>query len=162
MISINCKEKSYTEFVTEDYFPVIVSVNDYVDNISYCEYGCDSKSLLEFTVNRTNKAFYRMKLILCKKYEKRAEMMTLPDSYIEGTITMDVPDKNSTDTLFTIIYSDGVEIRLSDKKAVQYYKNGNLYIGIDSNEDLCIVKVSNLSESEIEHVLNELNYQEKD
>ena len=162
MIKVNCNERSYTEFVIEDYFPVIVSANDYVYNISYVEYGCDNNSLLEFTVNKVSKSFYRMKLVLCKRFEKSSENIELPALFKDGTIIMDVPEKNTTDTLFTTVYSNGVEIRLSDEEAIQYYKNGDLFIGTDSNGELCIIKVSGLSEPDLEHVLNELSYQAQD
>ena len=158
MITVN-EEKCYTEFIVEDYFPVIVSANDYIDSISYIEYSCDVNSLLEFTVNKTSKQFYRMKLILCKKFVKQDENMTLPVSYTEGTILMDVPEKNVPETLTATVYLDGVEIRLSDNDVEQYYKNGDIFFGVDANGTLCIVKVYGLSETDVEHVLNELRYQ---
>ncbi len=158
MITAN-EEKCYTEFVVEDYFPIIVSANDYIDNISYIEYSCDNNSLLEFTVNKTCKQFYRVKLILCKKFVKQDESMTLPVAYTEGTVLMDVPEKNVPETLTTTVYLDGVEIHLSDKDTKQYYKNGDIFFGIDANGELCNVMVSGLSKTDVEHVLKELRYQ---
>ena len=89
-------------------------------------YTCDDNSLLEFTVKKTSKQFYRMKLILCKKFVKQDESITLPVAYTEGTVLMNVPEKKAPKTLTAIVYLDGVEIRLSDNDVEQNYKNSDI------------------------------------
>ncbi|MBQ9035994.1 MAG: hypothetical protein IJ115_00835 [Erysipelotrichaceae bacterium] len=60
MITINEKYTVETVFMKEEYFPIKVCLNNYIDNIKYIQYEKDEYNMLEFTLNRTTNVFYRL------------------------------------------------------------------------------------------------------
>ena len=160
MIKIDMNEKCYTDFENEEYFPIVLLSNEYIDNIRYVEYVHNDDFLLEFTLNKNTNKFYRLKLILCKEFRKFDDVLDVPDQYVDGTLEIDEADKVETSVFTVSVFQNGVSIKLSETEPAEYYRNGQLYAGVDTKGALCVLKIGDLNAGNVQHILKELSFQD--
>ena len=96
MIGNNSKYSVETTFSLEDYFPVKVGLNNYIDNIRYIQYEKDNFNMLEVTANKTSNEFYRLQLVISNSFSITDESISLIENYEEGIAVFGSTDPTAT------------------------------------------------------------------
>ena len=147
--------KSYIE--CEEYFPLRVVYDKTSGNTDFVGFYFEDSGLLEFDVNRENNHIKQMQLVNCEEYGFVDADALIPDDIEEGTLCIPLPSHNDCDIFYVTIFRDSVEISISNEMAERYYKSGQVIFGISSKGNLVSVLVTNMTDSEVEHVKNELD-----
>ena len=156
MITINEKYTVETVFMKEEYFPIKVCLNNYIDNIKYIQYEKDEYNMLEFTLNRATNEFYRLQLVIGNTFTVVDEVLTPVNNFTEGIAVFKTPEVIKTSRLDVIVYSNGVEIVLSDSPASTWLKTGSVLFGLNSDNELSLIRIIDLTADERQHILDEL------
>lgn len=141
----------------EEYIPLKIIFNkdeEVVDNISYSK---DNTSVLEFMVGMKNKTIKRITLLLCKEYSETLDKLEIT-CFDERKIDIHIDDVKCS-VFYTILYSDGAKIVLSDQRCSHYIKMDKVFWGLSDTDDIVEICVCNMSDSELEHLKNELAFQ---
>jgi hypothetical protein len=145
-----------SHFIAEEYFPVIVEFSSEELNNHFIEFNYTDTDMIELSADSKTNALKRFSLTLCNHYEIVDSKMIIPDS-VEGAITLLGPDVTECKCFLAKVYSDGVEIKLSDTVADHYLKTGQLIFALSEDNELSSVYIIDLSEHDIDHVKCELS-----
>jgi len=158
MITIKEKHTVKTVFMKEEYFPIKVCVNNYIDNIKYIQYEKDEYNMLELTLNRTTNEFYRLQLVIGNAFTIVDEALTPVNNFAEGITVFNTPEVTKTSRFDLLIYSNGVEIVLSNDPAYTWFKTGNVLFGLNADNKLSLIRIINLTADERQHIIDELTF----
>ena len=156
MITINETHTVKTFFKKEEYFPIKVCVNNYIDNIKYIQYEKDEYNMLELTLNRTTNEFYRLQLVIGNTFNIVDEVLTSVNNYVEGIAVFNTPEVTKTSRFDLLIYSDGVEIVLSNDSVYTWFKTGSVLFGLNSENNLSLIRITDIADDERQHIIDEL------
>lgn len=149
-------EEKYT-VVLEEYIPLKV-VNSVSENDVDCyTYGMEDTSLLEFAVGHKSKEVRRITLLLSREYEIVHEDMP-PCVKLDEADTLDYSNV-ICDTFKTLIYNDGVRIRLSNRKSKKMHVIGNVCFEITDEGTIAELRIAQMTNDEVWHTKNELDLQ---
>ena len=138
-----------------EYFPLkVVFDPSFGGNHFIGFYGGDN-NLLEFTVSSAN-TVKRLQVVSCKNYEIIDSNFAPPHPAQSGCINLNYPQHNDCDSFKMSVYTDCIDIRISTKSATKYYAMSQVMFGMDDNEELVSLIITNLSHEEIAHTIFEL------
>lgn len=158
MITINEKHTVKTVFMKEEYFPIKVCLNNYIDNIKYIQYEKDEYNMLELTLNRTTNEFYRLQLVIGNAFTIVDEVLTPVNNFAEGIAVFNTPEVTKTSRFDLLVYSDGVEIVLSNDPVNTWFKTGNVLFGLNADNKLSLIRIISLTSDERQHIIDELTF----
>jgi len=157
MIGNNRKYCIETTFTTEDYFPVKVGVNSYIDNIRYIQYEKNNFNMLEITANKMSNEFYRLQLVICNSFSITEESICLPENYEEGIAVFDEPEVVKTELFDVMVYCDGLSIIFEKDTVARWIKTGSVLFGLNEDSILAEIKVVDITPVVRDHIISELN-----
>ena len=111
--------------------------------------------MFELSVHPKTNALKRLTLALCNHYEIMETALDYPTSE-EGSLFIEGPDSTECDTFLLRVYSNAVQIKLSDTPVNKSIKTGNLIFSLSEDNKLISVIISDLSEAELAHIKREL------
>ena len=144
----------------EEYIPLKVIIDRKAEPLKSISYSKDRTSFLEITVGMTSGRIKRITLLLSKEYDINETRLNI-DVYEIGDITISDELKNSCSYFKTHLYKDGIKIEISEQKVFKYIKMDRLYIGLSQLNCIAEICLCELTSDEINHIKNELDYQEK-
>lgn len=144
----------------EEYIPLKVIIDRKAEPLKSISYSKDRTSFLEITVGMTSGLIKRITLLLSKEYDINETRLNI-DVYEIGDITISDELKNSCSYFKTHLYKDGIKIEISEQKVFKYIKMDRLYIGLSQLNCIAEICLCELTSDEINHIKNELDYQEK-
>ncbi len=147
--------KTSSKFVSETYFPAIVEFSSEELNNLFLEFNNGSTDMLELSVHPSTHILKRITLTLCNHFEIINKKISIPAA-IEGVFHIDGPDSTECDYFQTKVYSNGIEILLSNKKGKNYLQSGNVIMSLSEDDTLISIYIINLSPEQVEHVKDEL------
>mgnify|MGYP006873132952 CR=1 FL=1 len=147
--------KMKSKFIAEEYFSAIIKFSSEELNNHFIEFNYKDTDMFEFSVHPETHVIKRFTLTLWNHFQIFDKDISVPN-YIDGTIMIDGPDITECETFMVNIYSNGMIIKLFDQEQKACYKSGSLIFAIGDNDELIELYVINLSETEVNHVKNEL------
>ena len=157
MIRNNKNFSVETSFTIEDYFPVQVGLNSYIDNIRYVQYEKDNFNMLEITANKMSNEFYRLQLVICNNFSIAEEAISPIEDFENGIAVFDEPEIVKTELLDVIVYQNGLSITFERDSAVKWIKTGSVFFGLNEDSKLTEIKVVDITPVVREHIISELN-----
>ncbi len=151
---LDSNKKDTSFFVEEEYIPIQVVIKEEELNKHIGFYYNDT-DLAEFVLNYETMSLNKFVLTFTNNFEFIDLPLQIPDSE-SGEIKLYYPDENYCSTFSVNVYSDGVQITLSDNTSEKYIKSGQIILGLDSDENIVEVLITELNESNIEFIKNEL------
>jgi hypothetical protein len=145
------------KIIVEDYLPLLIKSPEMSTNADYLIYRKEDNSLLEFVFDATTHNVHKICLVICKEYEKVPVGYIPPSNIVVGDVIIDAPDDITTEIFCCKIYTDAIQIKLSNKHGERTIDSKNIIWELDSKGDLISLTVYNQSPEVINHALNELN-----
>ena len=144
----------------EDYFPLSVSYDTIAEEVRHVGFYKNDDDLLELTVAKDSGRLITILLTICHHYSIEDSCFDyssiLPSN---DDVTILLPDHNECDTFNMIVYTNCVVIHISVIKPSKYVKCGQVLFGIDSSNQICSLIVTEITETNINHIINELSLQ---
>ena len=162
MIKIKLNKKGKTVVRNEEYFPIVVVAGDDIEDIRYVEIASGSGNLIEFAADKETGQFLRMKLVMFERYSVLENHFDQIKDVKEGTLVFDETPKYETDEFTVTVFQNAVQIILKEAEETVFYKNGNVIVGVDSFCNPVSIEVVDLDPSEINHILDEMEYSAND
>lgn len=156
--SFDTSTKAQSKFVIEEYFPAIVEFSPEELNNYFIEFNYKDSDMFELSVHPKTHTLKRFSLTLCNHYEIKEASMCLPP-YVNGTITITGPESTECKMFLAVVYTDGLQILLSNAPASYFYKTGQLIFAISEEGEVISVYLTDLAEEELSHLRNELSLQ---
>lgn len=142
-----------------DYFALRVVYGDFsIEDSRFIGFYHDDSGLLEFTVSKATSTIKRVQLVACNNYEIVDENLPRQEVTNEGTIKLRLPQHNDVDEFLLSVYNDGVHISLSNESASEVFKCGQIAYGLSSTGELVSITVYDMNEYDINHTIEELNF----
>ena len=148
--------KAYSQFVIDEYFPAILEFSSEELNNHFIEFNYKDTDMVELSVHPKTHALKRFSLTLCNHHEIKDEPMSIP-SCSDGKIAITGPDTTECKVFLAVVYTDGLQIRLSDAVTSRYYKTGQLIFAISEDGELTNLYLTDLTEEELSHIRTELS-----
>ncbi len=152
---IDTTVKAQSKFIAEDYFPAIIEFSSEELNNHFLEFNFKDTDMFELSVHPKTNALKRFTLTLCNHYEIMETALECPICE-EGSLFIEGPDSTECGIFLLQVYSNAVQIKLSDSPVNKSIKSGNLIFSLSDNNELISVIISNLSETDIAHIKREL------
>ena len=143
--------------IVEDYLPLLIKSSEMSTNADYLIYRKGDNSLLEFVFDAITHNVHKICMVICKDYEKVSAEYTLPSNFVIGDVMIDTPDDVVSDFFFCKIYSNAIQIKLSNRHAEMVILSNDIVWELGSNGHLISLTVQNQSADVINHTLKELN-----
>lgn len=150
----NKELKNVTKFQEEEYIPIKVIVED-IDLLKHLGFYHENTDLVEFCVDYTSKKLCKLILPFSSNYCFLEASLNLPEAD-DGEIQLFFPSKTECETFDTLIYNNGVKIKLSKNQSITYIRTGQIYLGFSEKGNLSEILISNLTGSNISFIKNEL------
>lgn len=144
--------------ITESYIPLKLSLICEWEQLRYVSISKGKKSLLELAVGQNSGMMHRLVLLLCADFQVSSEQLVL-NSYSTQKPNIPLLTGIECPVFRTVVYANGVQMVLSDKKTERYLKVSDVYWGLSESEELTEVVVLPMSTNEIDHIKKELAYQ---
>ena len=144
-------------FKAEEYFPAMVIYSEEELNNRFLGFYYKNTDFFELQVHYDTFALKSFVFTACKHFTIHNTVLHIPE-YEEGIITVRGPKRTEYDKFMAHVFTDGLRIDLSDQPAVRHLKCGQLIFAIDASNVLVTLYVVNLTESDIKHVVFELEY----
>ena len=103
--------------IVEDYLPLLIKSPEISIDADYLIYRKGDNSLLELVFDATTHNVHKICMVICKDYEKVSAEYTLPSNFVIGDVMIDTPDDVVSDFFFCKIYSNAIQIKLSNRHA---------------------------------------------
>ena len=142
--SFDANKTVFSEFIQEDYFPVIIEFSNEELNNLFIEFNYQDSDMFELSVNPNTFEIKRFSLTLCNHYAIKDASMKITD-YEEGALSFEV-----------LVYNDGVEIRTSAEPASRHLKSGQLLFALTDKGELASVLITDLTPDNLNHIKTEL------
>lgn len=142
-------------FEQEEYFPVVVKFSDEEIDNCFVEYSYRDSDMMELIFDSKSHELKQLTLTLCNHYLLTDTKMPMPNSN-DGTIC--TKDGGSIECSYfeTVVYKDGVEVKISNISVTRYEKCGQIIFALSDSGDLLQIFITDLNEDEINHVRREL------
>jgi len=138
-----------------EYFPLRVVFDPSIGGNHFVGFYGGEDNLLEFTVSNTNEV-KKFQVVTCKDYEFIDTNFAPPHTEKSGCIKLSYPQHNDCDSFKLSVYSDSIHIILSANLATKYYEMGQVFFGVNDDNDLVSLLITNLNADEIQHTMFEL------
>ena len=143
--------------VIEDYFALKVVYDSSVESTKYVGFYFGDTDLLEFSIDREFNTIKRFQLVLCNHFEIMGMELQSTNISEDGCISIGLPQHNECDSFNVRVYRNAVEILLSNKAVHRIIKSGQVLFCLSSDNELVNVTISEMTEYEIKHTIEELN-----
>ena len=146
------------DVVNEDYFALKVVNDTSVESTKHVGFYYRDTDLLEFSVDSKTNKIKKFLLVLCNHFEVLNEDLpasTIPET---GCLSINLPQHNECNTFIVRVYKNAVDIRLSNLSVQHAVKSGQVIFGLSVDNDLVSVTVVDMTEQEVSHTIDELNY----
>ena len=147
--------KMDSTFIAEEYFSAVLSFSSEELNNHFIEFNYKNTDMFEISVHPVTHVIKRFTLTLCNHFSIIDRDISVPDC-IDGTMMIFDPDSTECETFTVNLYNNGMAIKLSSQMPGLCYKSGNLVFAVGENDVLTEVYLINLTETEVNHVKNEL------
>lgn len=147
--------KMDSTFIAEEYFSAVLRFSFEELNNHFIEFNYKNTDMFEISVHPVTHVIKRFTLTLCNHFSIIDRNISVPD-WIDGTMMIFGPDSTDCETFTVNLYNDGMAVKLSSQSPRFCYKSGNLVFAIGDNDELTEVYLINLTETEVNHVKNEL------
>lgn len=146
----------HSQIECEAYFPLRVVYDPSSEQSHFVGFYFKDTDLLEFTVNKTDGLLKKMQIVLCGHYSRLSGPYIVPNAANESCVYLNHPQHNDCRHFFMKIYTNCIQIELSDISASEYHKCGQVLFGVDQEQHLVSVIVTQMSPAEIAHTVQEL------
>ena len=153
----NCT--SVSQIIQEEYFPLTVLWGEQDELVRHYGIHYKNSSLLEFSTGWENNRAQKLVLTLSQDYCSVSQSMPLPETANEAELHISGSRRMEAEILQTIVYTDGVVIRLNDGLTMAAYKCGKIYFLIGAEGKLLSICIGHMTVDEVVHVSYELNVQ---
>ena len=143
-------------FKAEDYFPAIVTFSAEEVNNVFIEFSYRDTDMFELVGSSMDGIIKQFTLTLCNHFEVYDDNMNTPDA-MEGTIFFSKNDSIECEMFNLRIYKNGLRIDMSQKRTDKFLKCGQLIFVFADDESLVSLYVTDLSDLDISHVLEEVS-----
>ena len=143
--------------IVEDYLPLLIKSPEMSTNADYLIYRKEDNSLLEFVFDAATHNVHKICLVICQEYEKVPAGYIPPSNIVVGDVIIDASNDITTEIFCCKIYTDAIQIKLSNKHSERIIDSKDIIWELDSKGDLISLTVYNQSPEVINHALNELN-----
>ncbi len=143
--------------MVEDYLPLLIKSPEISTDADYLIYRKGDNSLLELVFDATTHNVHKICLVICKEYEIASTEYTPPSYFVVGDVLIDAPDDIATEVFCCKIYTDAIQLKLSNQPAEMTIVSKNIVWELDSKGDLISLTAYNQSAEVISHTLKELN-----
>ena len=143
--------------IVEDYLPLLIKSSEMSTNADYLIYRKGDNSLLEFVFDATTHNVHKICLVICKEYEITSTEYTPPTDFVIGDVLVDAPDDIAAEVFRCRIYTDAIQLKLSNQIAETTIVSKDIVWELGSNGNLVSLTVHNQSADVINHTLKELN-----
>ena len=154
--SFDANKTVFSEFIQEDYFPVIIEFSNEELNNLFIEFNYQDSDMFELSVNPNTFEIKRFSLTLCNHYAIKDASMKIPD-YEEGALSFIGPTTTECSLFEVVVYNDGVEIRTSAEPASRHLKSGQLLFALTDKGELASVLITDLTPDNLNHIKTELS-----
>ena len=143
-----------SRFQKEEYIPIKVVLNEAELSRHIGFYYKDS-DLAEFALDFETGAVNSFVLTLSNHYSFHEAMLECPAT-ANGEIQLFYPPRNLCSAFMVEVYLNGVRITVSCSSNVSYIRSGQLILGIDAEENIAEILITDLRSDEVAFVKNEL------
>jgi hypothetical protein len=155
--TFNNSSKQNSRFIAEEYFPAIVQFSSEELNNRFIEFSYQDTDMFELVGNSETGELKQFTFTLCNHFNESDKPLSIPVAN-EGIMFLGENNTVQCEKFITTIYSDGLRIDLSDKKACKLYKCGQLIFAFDESNSLISLYVTDLSAEDVTHIQRELRY----
>ncbi len=157
MNSISITKNNLDFFVeNEDYFALKVVNDPSVESTKYVEFCFGDTDLLEFSLDRETNIIKKILLVLCNHFEVFDELLHTATDSERGCVSIDLPQQNECDDFNVRVYRNAVVILISSHTVQRTIKSGQVLFGLSVDNDLVSVTVTDMTEQEVSHTIEEL------
>lgn len=143
-----------SNFIFEEYFPIIIKYDFEEINNDYLEFSYQDSDLLEFSLNKDSKELKKITLSLCNHFEINNENYQIPETS-ESTIFISDTGKVECELFILSLYDNCALIKLDSNNTCTYYKSGNVIFGLTADNSISEI-IFTLTQSEYNHIKFEL------
>jgi uncharacterized protein YuzE len=143
--------------IVEDYLPLLIKSPEISTDADYLLYRKGDNSLLELVFDATTHNVHKICLVICKEYEITSTKYTPPTDFVIGDVLVDTPDDIAAEVFRCRIYTDAIQLKLSNQIAETTIVSKDIVWELDSKGDLISITAYNQSAEVINHTLKELN-----
>lgn len=144
----------------EDYFSLRIVYDSSVEGIRHIGFYYEDEDLLEISVNKESCMIKRIQVTLCHHYTIVDDLFDISSiTPVNEEVKLELPDHNDCNYFNMAIYKNCVDIHLSDLKSSKYIRCGQTMFGLDQNDNIVSLIVTELTETDREHILSELSQQ---
>ena len=140
----------------EDYFPLRVVFDSAIGNNRFIGFYSGDKNLLEFSVDRQSGILRKFQIVTCENYQIIDSERSIPAPSKTGTVAFNYSPHNDCDTFVLSTYNNCIEISLSSDAVFEYYAVGQVLFGVNQNNNLISVIVTEATKEELSHLIYEL------
>jgi hypothetical protein len=144
-------------FNMEKYIPLLVKAPTMIANAEYVIYRHGLHSLMEIVFDAITGAVHKVCLPVCEKHQVYDVDYLLPANHTIGDVLVERSNDITTDTFVCEIYRNAVKVKLHSGISHQVIATGNLVWELDAQGNLISLVAYDLKQSEIDHVLKELD-----
>ena len=142
--------------IVEDYLPLLIKSPEISTDADYLLYRKEDNSLLELVFDATTHNVHKICLVICKEYEITSTGYTPPTDFVIGDVHIDAADDISTEVFHCKIYTDAIQLKLSNQIAETTIVSKDIVWELDSKGDLISITAYNQSAEVINHAIKEL------
>lgn len=144
-----------SQFIQEDYFPVIIEFSNEELNNRFIEFNYQDSDMFELSVDPNTFELKRFLLTLCNHYALEDASMVIPE-YEEGVIYIMGPTSTECPMFEVTVYDNGLRIVTSSETASRYLKCGHLIFALTENNSLASLLITDITPDNLSHVKTEL------
>lgn len=149
-------KKMNSHFIEEMYFPVVISFSSAETDNDFIDFYYSDTDLFEIAADKNTGIIKQFRLTLCHHFvleqDKKINLHCK-----EGTLTFPEISPVRCNCFLLHIYSGSVKIDLNETSPSQYLKAGQLVFDVNSKGELSSLYITDLSEHNIGHIVEELN-----
>lgn len=141
----------------EDYFSLRIVYDSSIEGIRHIGFYNADDDLLEIAVNKNTNMLKRIQVTLCHHYSIIDNVFDVSGvTTINEDVCLELSDHNDCSCFNMKVYKNSAVLVLSNAITTKYVKCGQVLFGLDSEENISTLIVSELTKSDIEHIKNEL------
>lgn len=144
----------------EDYFSLRVVYDSSVEGIRFIGFYNNDEDLLEISVNKDTGSLKKIQITICHTYQiinSNLDINSIIPNFSDLELIM--PDHNECPAFMLEIYKDCASINLSQTPPSRYAKCGQAFFGIDNANNIVSIIVTQLTEADRSHIIEELSMQ---
>ena len=144
----------------EDYFPLSILYDTMTEEVRHAGFYKDDDDLLEIAVAKDSGEIKTIQITICHHYSVMDSCFDYSDIELaEDDVCFQLPDHIECPGFNMIIYKNSIVIKLANITPVKHIKCGQVLFGIDDANNIGLLVVTSMTESDIDHTINELSLQ---